>query len=151
MNAIGKIIAAFERKGQLEDTLIVCFSDNGSFSLKEGSGQEYGGNPPLISYPTGSNGPLRGEKSTTYEDGMNALRDGDWKLVTLGSSEWARGLMPGDDRSPQLYNIAHDPCEKDNQAGRRPEILARLLKELEQETARDERDKRLIWGDKAAR
>ena len=110
MNAIGKIIAAVGRKGQLEDTMIVWFSDNGSFSPKKGSGQEYGGNPPLISYTTGSNGPLSSEKSTTYEDGMNALRDGDGKLVTLGSSEWARGLMPG-----------------------------------------DERDKRLIWEDKAAR
>jgi arylsulfatase A-like enzyme len=222
--AIGKIVSAVEKKGDLENTLIVFFSDNGSFSLKEGAGREYGGNPPLISYAAGSNGPLRGEKSTTYEggirvpafvywkgrlsprkvtaptaavdwmptlmslagcapqedphwdgldirpllmgeamssrvrtiytryeDGMNALREGDWKLVTLGSSEWARGLMPGQDRSDQLFNITADPLEADNLAGRHPEILTALQKKLAGEMAVDEREKRRIWGETGAR
>ena len=223
-DAIGRIVAAVERKGRLENTLLVFLSDNGSFPLKEGGGAEYGGNPPLISYATGSNGPFRGEKSTTYEggirvpafaywksrlsprsvavptaavdwmptllgaagckppedprwdglnllpllsggamrpaartiytryeDGMNALRDGDWKLVTLGTSDWARGLMPGDDRSPQLFNIAEDPYEKNNLAGARPDIRDRLSKKLADEAARDESEKSRIWGGSRAR
>jgi arylsulfatase A-like enzyme len=223
-DAVGRIVAAVDRKGQLENTIIVFFSDNGSFTLKEGSGGEYGGNPPLLSYATGSNGPLRGEKSTTYEggirvpafaywkgrlsprkvtaptaavdwmptllsaagckptedpgwngldilrlltgevtrpeartiytryeDGMNALRDGDWKLVTLGTSAWARGLMPGDDRSSQLFNIAKDPFEANNLARVRPDILARLSQKLADEMALDERQKRRIWGETRSR
>jgi arylsulfatase A-like enzyme len=219
-DAIGRIVAAVDRRGRLEKTMVVFFSDNGSFALKEGAGGEYGGNPPLISYATGSNGPLRGEKSTTYEggirvpafvywpgrlkprkiaaptaavdwmptfmglagikpeedprwdgrdifrllageaarpgprtiytryeDGMNALRDGDWKLVTLGSSPWARGLMPGEDRSPQLFNISEDPAETNNLARARPDILVRLVQKLADEMALDEREKRRIWGE----
>jgi len=224
-DAIGRIVAAVERRGQLESTLIIFFSDNGSFPPQNaGGGAEYGGNPPLISYATGSNGPLRGEKSTTYEggirvpafaywkgrlsprtvaapttavdwmptllaaagckpaedprwdgrdvlgqltgevsrpaartiyiryeDGMNALRDGDWKLVTLGTSEWARGLMPGDDRSPQLFNIAQDPFEKNNLARAHPDILDRLSRKLADEAARDDAERRRIWGDSRSR
>jgi len=232
-DAVGKIIAAVERKGQLDRTLIVFLSDNGSFPIPKGGGQEYGGRPPLVSYATGSNGPLRGEKSTTYEggirvpafiswkgrlgpgkiaaptaavdwmptlldfangkpggarnaggpgsrepsayplrdgldlrpllagnaprsaprtiytrydDGMNALRDGDWKLVTLGTTDFARLQMPGDDRSPQLFNIAQDPFEKTNLAARRPDILDRMVKALADEAAKDDKEKRLIWG-----
>jgi arylsulfatase A-like enzyme len=88
---------------------------------------------------------------TRYEDGMNALREGDWKLVTLGSSEWARGLMPGQDRSDQLFNITADPLEADNLAGRHPEILTALQKKLAGEMAVDEREKRRIWGETGAR
>lgn len=223
-DAVGKIVAAVDRQGRLENTMVVFFSDNGSFTLKEGSGGEYGGNPPLISYATGSNGPLRGEKSTTYEggirvpafvywkgrlsrrnvtaptsvvdwmptlmsaagckptidlrwdgfdmlrlltgevtrpeartiytryeDGMNALRDGDWKLVTLGTSAWARGLMSGDDRSPQLFNIAEDPVEANNLARVRPDILSQLGRKLADEMALDEREKRRIWTERPSR
>jgi arylsulfatase A-like enzyme len=218
-DAIGRIVAAADHKGGLDNTVIIFFSDNGSFTLKEGSGGEYGGNPPLISYATGSNGPLRGEKSTTYEggirvpafaywkgrwsprkvtaptaavdwmptllsaarcrpgtdphgdglnilpllaggdekpetrtiytryeDGMNSLRQGDWKLVTLGSSAFARGMMPGDDRSPQLFNIAADPFEAHNVAKANPGILARLSRRLADEAAVDEKEKARIWA-----
>jgi arylsulfatase A-like enzyme len=77
---------------------------------------------------------------------MNALREGDWKLVTLGNTEFARGLMPGEDRSPQLFDIAADPYESRNRAADRPDILDRLTRKLAEEMARDEREKKIIWG-----
>ncbi len=61
-----------------------------------------------------------------YLGGMAALRDGDWKLVTRGTSRFARSLMVGDDREDQLFNIAADPLEHENLAARRPEMLARM-------------------------
>jgi hypothetical protein len=59
--------------------------------------------------------------------------------------------MPGDDRSPQLFNIAEDPQEKTNLARARPDVLARLSRALADEAARDEAEKRRIWGEARAR
>jgi arylsulfatase A-like enzyme len=220
-DAMGRIIQTVDEMGMLENTMIIFSSDNGSFSIPGGGGAEYGGNPPLISYTTGTNHPLRGEKSTSYEGGirvpgciywkgrlaprkvttplsitdwmptlmfaagiqpdrdlfwdgknvwplltgekkdsdprtiyirydggMNALRKGDWKLVTLGDSEWARNQMPGEDRSDQLFNISEDPNETTNLAKKRPEILVELQQILKQEMARDMQAKRAIWEKK---
>ena len=41
---------------------------------------------------------------------MGALRDGDLKLVVMGESDWARQMMPGEDRSDQLFDLARDPA-----------------------------------------
>jgi arylsulfatase A-like enzyme len=217
-DAMGRIIRTVEEQGSLENTLVIFLSDNGSFSIPAGGGDEYGGDPPLISFATGTNHPLRGEKSTSYEGGirvpacvfwkgelapqkvtaplsiadwmptlmqaagaqpdrdmqwdginiwpqltgeiekpalrtiyirydggMNALRRGDWKLVTLGDSEWARERMPGEDRSDQLFNLAEDPLETHNQAKKSPEILAELQQLLKQEMVKDEQAQRAIW------
>ncbi len=84
---------------------------------------------------------------TRYEAGMNAFRQDDWKLVTLGESEWAREMMPGEDRSDQLFNIADDPYETTDLSDSQPDILARLQKLLAEEMARDERESQKIWGD----
>lgn len=220
-DAMGRIIRTLDELGLLDNTMIIFLSDNGSFSIQDGGGDEYGGDPPLISFATGSNFPLRGEKSTSYEGGirvpgciywkgklapnkvtspvsitdwmptlmfasrlrpdrdmlwdgkniwplltgerkdtaqrtiyirydggMNALRKGDWKLVTLGDSEWARDRMPGEDRSDQLFNISEDPYETTDLAKKRPKILAELQRILKQEMARDAQSKRAIWGNK---
>jgi len=217
-SAIQKIIKKVDRLGFLENTLVIFFSDNGSFYPKGPEGHQYGGDPPLISYAVGSNKPLRGEKSTTYEggirvpafvywkgrlpsnkvtepisavdwmpvfmhlagyqpkgnphwDGMNiwpllngnieklkprtiyicydggmkALRFGDWKLVRMGDTEWARQQMPGKDRSDRLYNIAKDPYEKINLAPKKSDILAQLQGLLRDEIKKDERAIRDIW------
>ena len=220
-DAMGRIVRTLDELGLLDNTMIIFLSDNGSFSIPAGGGDEYGGVPPLISFATGANFPLRGEKSTSYEGGirvpgciywkgklapkkiiaplsitdwmptlmfaaglrpdrdmlwdgknvwpmligeekdpaprtiyirydggMNALRKGAWKLVTLGDSEWARGRMPGEDRSDQLFNITEDPHETTDLAKKRPEILAELQQMLKQEMASDAQAKRAIWGKK---
>jgi arylsulfatase A len=90
-----------------------------------------------------------------------AVRDGDWKLVrpAIGQAlritdqdwEWLRMSMyepehfidsgivgdPYPPRDlpppppPELYNIAEDPLEETDLAGSRPEVVSRMLRELE--------------------
>jgi arylsulfatase A-like enzyme len=57
---------------------------------------------------------------------MGALRHGDWKLVVMGESDWAREMMPGEDRSDQLFDLARDPHETTNLAREEPDTVARL-------------------------
>jgi arylsulfatase A-like enzyme len=56
-----------------------------------------------------------------------ALREGDWKLI-----ESRRGKSP-----PQLFNLAHDPLEKTDEAASHPEMVARLGKLLAAEQKLD--------------
>lgn len=201
--AVGQIVAAFERKALMQDTLIVFCSDNG------------GPSPGVIT----SNGPFRAGKGTLYEGGVRvaafaswqgkikpgsvvqeplhmvdwyptllklagaplaqrlpldgrdawatiaqgqrspheeilhnaapssgAIRVGNWKLVINGSHGTAEGRAAGatrksnprseaeaDERGDfiELFNIAHDPYEKDNQAANLPEKAKELLARYE--------------------
>jgi arylsulfatase A-like enzyme len=72
-----------------------------------------------------------------YGGGMGALREGDLKLIVMGESGWAREMMPGDDRSDQLFDLARDPRETTNLASDRPETVARL-RALMRELAKDD-------------
>ncbi|WP_395738211.1 sulfatase-like hydrolase/transferase [Prosthecobacter sp.] len=66
--AVGQIVAALEKNGQRDNTLVIFTSDNGG-STAENNGQAY---PPdgYESGPlTGNNKPLRNEKGTVYEGG----------------------------------------------------------------------------------
>ncbi len=47
---------------------------------------------------------------------QTAVREGDWKLLTLGS------------RKSFLFNLAEDPGEKRDQSDQHPEIVARLAR-----------------------
>jgi arylsulfatase A-like enzyme len=73
-----------------------------------------------------------------YSGGMAFLRRGDWKLVTLGDTPFARGLMTGNDRSDQLFNLADDPNETRNLARAEPQRLAALQALLVEEMRRDD-------------
>ena len=68
---------------------------------------------------------------------MGALREGDLKLVVMGESDWAREMMPGDDRSDQLFDLARDPRETTNLASDQPATVARL-RALRRELAKDD-------------
>ena len=72
-----------------------------------------------------------------YGGGMGALRDGDLKLVVMGDSDWARRMMPGEDRSDRLFDLARDPRETSNLAAEQPETVARL-RALMREMAKDD-------------
>jgi arylsulfatase A-like enzyme len=61
-----------------------------------------------------------------YLGGMAALHEGDWKLVTRGTSRFARSLVLGEDREDELFNLARDPLERQNLAATEPAVLARL-------------------------
>lgn len=76
-DAVGRIVAALEKNGQRENTLLIFTSDNGG-STAENNGQAY----PPDSYPTGplpaNNTPLRGEKGTVYEGGTRVPCVASW-------------------------------------------------------------------------
>lgn len=191
---IGQFVAALEKTGQRENTLIVFTSDNGGIeSLKNAYVGEVG-DSPLNS----ENDPLRGQKGELYEggirvcafvnwpgklaprksatpmhvvdwfptlaslvgykseadlkwDGVNqwpaltgtisnppprtiyiamngghALRHGDWKLIVSGK------------KTPQLFNIATDPYERQDLAKSEPEQVADLRRRLAEHQAQDD-------------
>ena len=88
-DAVGLVIAALERTGRLENTLIVFTSDNGASPNARNDDPAYPG-----SYPAGpaggSNLPLRGGKGDLFEGGIRVPA-----LV-----HWPRALAPGVFRAP---------------------------------------------------
>ena len=71
---IGQMVAALEKTGQRENTLIVFTSDNGGIeSLKNAYVGEVG-HSPLNS----ENDPLRGQKNTLYEGGTRVCAFANW-------------------------------------------------------------------------
>ncbi|HEY1050855.1 MAG TPA: sulfatase-like hydrolase/transferase, partial [Prosthecobacter sp.] len=68
--------------------------------------------------------------------GAFALREGDWKLeLCAGSGGWSepRPGTPAEKGLPdtQLYNLASDIAEKNNLQAEKPEIVAKMTKDLE--------------------
>ncbi len=55
----------------------------------------------------------------------SSLRFGDWKLIARKQGQ------------PELFNIAVDPCEKDNLASKKPDKVTELTKLLAVEQSRD--------------
>jgi arylsulfatase A-like enzyme len=64
--------------------------------------------------------------------GSAALRQGDWKLIeALPPARRGDASEPAGERRHELFNLATDPGEKEDLAGREPERLARLRAALE--------------------
>jgi arylsulfatase A-like enzyme len=193
-DAIGRLVAALDRTGQRNNTLIVFTSDNGGPQRVPPS-DEYEGRYKQMSGPHSDNGPLRGWKGETYEGGVLApalvnwpgrlkprvetsvLSALDW-LPTLaaltdyatndgmkleGTNIWPvlAGESPGGARTlywktnqqsavragdwklvrcrdgpTELFNLAKDPYEKTDLAGRETKKLAELEALLKREEAR---------------
>ncbi len=86
---------------------------------------------PALTAKTGNKGkPIREAIVHHSNDGMFAIRQGEWKLILgLGSGGFSdpRKLEPKvREAAGQLYNLAKDPEEKNNLYQRRPQIVARL-------------------------
>lgn len=71
---IGEFVAALERSGQRENTLIVFTSDNGGIESLKNAYVGDVGDSPLNS----ENDPLRGQKNTLYEGGVRVCAFANW-------------------------------------------------------------------------
>ena len=54
---------------------------------------------------------------------------GDWKIVHNGAVS-ANATEPGDEETWELFNLKHDPFEKNDLSSKRPKVFARLQKKL---------------------
>ncbi len=82
---------------------------------------------------TESTGPQRTSIVHDSNQGLSAIRDGDWKLI-LGQGGGGIGWTPETDSqlpAGQLFNMADDPREQQNMYDKHPEIVTRLTKLFE--------------------
>ncbi len=85
-------------------------------------------------------GPVR-DTHLYYNGGgkLAAIRQGDWKLHLIGA---AGRNKKNQEIDPGLYNLATDPGEAADVAGRNPEVVARLREEAAKRDAEIQKNKR---------
>jgi arylsulfatase A-like enzyme len=76
-DAIGRVLATVQARGERENTLVIFVSDNGPVGQPWPDGALYG-RPALPSAWLGSAGPLRGLKATTWEGGVRVPAIASW-------------------------------------------------------------------------
>jgi arylsulfatase A-like enzyme len=88
-HGVGMILAALDRAGVRDNTLVVFLSDNGGSTGTQNNDLQYAGTHPSFKIPA-RNGHLRGKKGTVYEGGIR----------TPALVSWPGRLKPRDEHSP---------------------------------------------------
>jgi arylsulfatase A-like enzyme len=108
-DAVGRVLAAIERTGRRENTLVVFSSDNGGSQRENNNDLKYPGGPYPEGPMPGQNHPLRAGKGSVYEGGIR----------TPTIAWWPGRLAPGKIRDPaQITDWMPTFCAL---AGYRPE------------------------------
>jgi arylsulfatase A-like enzyme len=68
-DGVGQIVAALERTGNKDNTLVIFISDNGGSTGTQNNDPRYAGTHPSFRIPA-RNGIFRGKKATVYEGGI---------------------------------------------------------------------------------
>jgi arylsulfatase A-like enzyme len=87
---IGAFVAALERTGQREKTLIIFTSDNGGIESLQNA---YVGDVPHSPFNS-ENDPLRGQKNTLYEGGTRVCAFAHWSGKLKPSKIAALPVLP---------------------------------------------------------
>ena len=123
--------------------LLASFADILDVELKAEQGPDSFSFLPVLRGEQPESMPIRGPIVMTpgAGDGMQMIRAGDWKLIR---GQGSGGFSKPRKRSPktgepigQLYNLAADPSESKNLYAKRPEIVKKLLAEMERIVASD--------------
>jgi arylsulfatase A-like enzyme len=88
-DGVGKILAALDRSGVRDSTIVLFLSDNGGSTGTQNNDTKYEGKHPSFAIPA-KNGTLRGKKGTVYEGGIR----------TPAIVSWPGRLKPRDEHSP---------------------------------------------------
>ena len=103
---IGRVVAALDKRGMRENTLIVFQSDNGGTSNPLFAGE---GDVSKIKIPV-DNGPLRDGKGSLYEGGTRVVAFANWPgHIKPGTVD---GMMHVVDMYPTLATLAGAPLDK---------------------------------------
>jgi arylsulfatase A-like enzyme len=103
---VGRVVAALDKRGMRENTLIVFQSDNGGTSNPMFAGE---GDVSKIKIPV-DNGSLRDGKGTLYEGGTRVVAFANWPgRIKAGGVD---GMMHVVDMYPTLATLAGAPLDK---------------------------------------
>ena len=106
--SVGQVLAELKARGLDRDTMTVFFSDNGPWSNAQARSFQEG----QTLWDTGSAGPLRGAKGTTWEGGMRVPAAIRWP-ETIPPAQVSSAMVSELDLFPTLVSLAGGQVARD--------------------------------------